>query len=122
MVATKDLQQLTRVEFQDGLSVFYGKRLFARTILANKNLFAGTLPANKNLFAGTLPANKNLFAGTVPANKNLFAGTVPANKNFYKGPGKQSYTPLTEKLTLRTVIFFGQRTHFWGKKDRLSLL
>ena len=41
---------------------------------------------------------------------------------FYKGPGKQFYTPLTEKLTLRAVIFFGQRIHFWGKKYRLSLL
>ena len=41
---------------------------------------------------------------------------------FNKGPGRQFYTPLTEKLILREVIFFGQRTHFWGKKYRLSLL
>ena len=41
---------------------------------------------------------------------------------FNKGPGRQFYTPLTEKLILRAVIFFGQRTHFWVKKYRLSLL
>merc|ERR1712055_798182 len=41
---------------------------------------------------------------------------------FNKGHETQFYTPLTEKLLLRAVIFFGQRTHFWGKKYRLILL
>ena len=36
--------------------------------------------------------------------------------------GNEYYTPQTEKLTSRAVIFFGQRTHFWGQKYKVSLL
>ena len=29
--------------------------------------------------------------------------------------GNEYFPPQTEKLTLRAVIFFGQRIHFWGQ-------